>query len=148
MSIIEKVPDHNHLQQVYSTLKRLLQPYKTYYELEWTFPNYVNTTKSKIWLQLDKQTSNGIERVRRLGFTNLDVRLDDTVTGYINKLVLVDSKIDSIMIEILFGSGNYHDYSKDRVLQPNNEDKKVYLLRLRRIHWWGKDYNLARAYLP
>lgn len=128
-------------------LKRALLPHKTYYELEWSIPNYDNATTSKVWLQLDEQTSRGIDRVRRLGFNDLDVRLDDKLTEYM--INSVNNTNENIMIEILFSSGNYHDYRKDSVLQPSASDqRKIHLVRLRRVHWWVKDYNLARAYLP
>lgn len=129
-----------------AVLKRALLPHKTYYELEWAIPNYDNATTSKVWLQLDEQTSRGIDRVRRLGFNDLDVRLDDKLTEYMINSVHTS---ENIMIEILFSSGNYHDYRKDSVLQPSASDqRKTHLVRLRRVHWWVKDYNLARAHLP
>ncbi|KAG2233504.1 hypothetical protein INT48_003375 [Thamnidium elegans] len=129
-----------------AVLKRALLPHKTYYELEWAIPNYDNATTSKVWLQLDEQTSRGIDRVRRLGFNDLDVRLDDKLTEYM--INSVNTK-ENIMIEILFSSGNYHDYRKDSVLQSSASDqRKTHLVRLRRVHWWVKDYNLARAHLP
>lgn len=137
-------------------LKRSLLPFKTYYELEWPCDK-----SSVIWLQLDKQICMGIERVRRLGFTNLDVCLDDGLTKYINDFKLIDIRVESILIEVLFIGNSYNIYcsdaKKDSVLQSSFHDKmeaksttstntNVRLLRLRRVHWWTKNYNLARVY--
>lgn len=139
-----------------SIIKRSLLPFKTYYELEWPFDK-----SSVIWLQLDKQICMGIERVRQLGFTNLDVCLDDSLTKYINDFRLIDTRVESILIEVLFIGNSCNSYcsdaKKDSVLQPSLRDKievesltpintNVRLLRLRRVHWWTKNYNLARVY--
>lgn len=120
-----------------SALKRLLQPYKTFYEVEQTLPNYANATTSKVCcLQLDRQTSSGIERVRRLGFSNLDVRLDDKATKHINKSVLFDRKVNNILIEILFSNSNYwhNDSRKDSVLQSSSSCTKKTIKNIRCDH--------------
>ncbi|CAO3639682.1 unnamed protein product [Mucor hiemalis] len=137
-----------------ATFKRSFLPFKTYYEIEWPFDK-----SSMIWLQLDKQICMGIERVRRLGFTNLDVCLDEGLTKYISDFKLIDRRVESILIEILFIGGSYNNYynksRKDSVLRTSLNDKmevettattNVRLLRLRRVHWWTKNYNLARVY--
>ncbi|KAI8880349.1 hypothetical protein K501DRAFT_286940 [Backusella circina FSU 941] len=96
-------------------LKRLFKPHKVYYELE----------HRDSWLQIDEHTSKGIERIRKLGFSNLDVRLDQSLSHYFS--------CDEVLIEI-----NYLPFiSKDIDT----------LLRLRRVHWWSKNYHLSIAAL-
>lgn len=107
-------------------------------------PNHYTSSAltTKTWLQLDDQTSSGIERVRKLGFADLDVRLDDQLTRYINSLT-GSSENDSIVVQVLFDHNIHGDGNPDATLNG----KQVRLLRLRRVYWWSVSYNLARTCL-
>lgn len=119
-------------------------PFKVYYELEWPIPNHHSdsTITTTTWLQLDDPTSNGIERVRKLGFADLDVRLDDPLTRYINSLTGKEDR--NVVIQVLFDHSHYSEDTQDATLAG----KQVRLLRLRRVYWWSISYNLARTFLP
>ncbi|KAL9538101.1 hypothetical protein MBANPS3_011199 [Mucor bainieri] len=136
-------PNHHDTREIASSIRRCVLPFKVHYELEWPMLHYTsNAVNKKIWLQLDDQTSSGIERVRKLGFTDLDVRLDDQLTHYINSLT--GSKDDSVVIQILFDNNFYDENSQHAPLNG----KQSRLLRLRRVHWWSISYNLARTWIP
>ncbi|GAN06041.1 hypothetical protein MAM1_0109d05518 [Mucor ambiguus] len=137
-------PNHHDTRKMASSIRRCILPFKVHYELEWPMPNHhTSSTLSKhTWLQLDHQTSSGIERVRKLGFADLDVRLDDQLTGYINSLA--GSEDDSVVIQVFFDHNIHGDGSQGA---PSN-GKQIRLLRLRRVHWWSISYNLARTCLP
>lgn len=137
---------HNHKdkRELSSALKRYMLPFKIHYELEWPIANYSISSPfnvKKPWLQLDDQTSNGIERVRKLGFTDLDVRLDDDLILYINSMIGRKEKLQDVVIQILFDH-------KDHITSLEDDKKQARLLRLRRVHWWSTSYNLARTFLP
>ncbi|KAI9478753.1 MAG: hypothetical protein EXX96DRAFT_609211 [Benjaminiella poitrasii] len=163
---IHQIPIYDHpnkhdKQVLSSAVKRWLLPHKTMYELEWTIPNpSLPKQNNKVWLQLDEQTSSGIERVRRLGFADLDVRLDDSLTNYIKSTFGDATKPDNILIQVLFDNQikreGIANTRKDSLLDDESrnshfqkgEDKEICLLRLRRVHWWTKSYNMARTCLP
>ncbi|KAK4515925.1 uncharacterized protein ATC70_010883 [Mucor velutinosus] len=137
-------PNHHDTKEIASSIRRCMLPFKPHYELEWPLPNHHTSSAltKRTWLQLDDQTSSGIERVRKLGFADLDVRLDDQLTCYINSLT--GSEIDSVVIQVLFDHTIHGDDSQDATLNG----KQGRLLRLRRIYWWSVSYNLARTCLP
>lgn len=139
-------PNHHDKREISSALKRCMLPFKIHYELEWPIPNYSISSPSntkKTWLQLDDQTSNGIERVRKLGFTDLDVRLDDSLTLYINSMIGGEKdRLQDVVIQILFDHKDHGNPLKE------GAKKQARLLRLRRVHWWSTSYNLARTFLP
>ncbi|KAI8994670.1 hypothetical protein BDB01DRAFT_773637 [Pilobolus umbonatus] len=113
-----------------SALKRLLQPNRTYYELEWQNNNEKRSNQHKSWVQLDEVTSAGIERVRRLGFQNVDITLNSS---------LIDKPVsNNSLIEISFNCN-----LQKKIIIP---DSQTQLVRLRRVHWWSKDYSLAKVY--
>lgn len=137
-------PNHHDTREIASSIRRCILPFKVYYELEWPMPNHYTSSAltTKTWLQLDDQTSSGIERVRKLGFADLDVRLDDQLTRYINSLT-GSSENDSIVVQVLFDHNIHGDGNPDATLNG----KQVRLLRLRRVYWWSVSYNLARTCL-
>ncbi|CAO0795521.1 unnamed protein product [Mucor circinelloides] len=137
-------PNHHDTREIASAIKRCMLPFKVYYELEWPIPNHHSdsTITTTTWLQLDDPTSNGIERVRKLGFADLDVRLDDPLTRYINSLTGKEDR--NVVIQVLFDHSHYSEDTQDATL----DGKQVRLLRLRRVYWWSISYNLARTFLP
>lgn len=137
-------PNHHDTREIAASIRRCILPFQVHYELEWPMPNYhtsSNALTKNTWLQLDDQTSSGIERVRKLGFADLDVRLDDQLTRYINALT-GSKKDNSVVIQVLFDHNIPDDDHRDTSLNGSQVQR---LLRLRRVHWWSISYNLART---
>ncbi|CEP17931.1 hypothetical protein [Parasitella parasitica] len=139
-------PAHHHTnnhgkKEIKSALKRCMLPFKIHYELEWPISTQgTQAAEKSCWLQLDTHTSNGIERVRKLGYTDLDVRLDDNLTRYINSTIAGGENNDNMIIQVLFDPNGPTDSPTD--------DRQEQLLRLRRVYWWSTSYNIARTFLP
>ncbi|KAI8644044.1 hypothetical protein BD408DRAFT_413977 [Parasitella parasitica] len=134
---------HHDKREVKAALKRCMLPFKIHYELEWPISTHgTQTAQKSCWLQLDTHTSNGIERVRKLGFTDLDVRLDDGLTRYINSTVDGGEENDNVIIQVLF------DPNGPAASPTDDTTRQEQLLRLRRVYWWSTSYNIARTFLP
>ncbi|KAI8987630.1 hypothetical protein BDF20DRAFT_832540 [Mycotypha africana] len=171
-------PNYHDKKELSASLKRLLLPHRTYYEIEWpvAHPGCPEKSTSTTWIQLDEQTSKGIERVKKLGFTDLEVPLSKQLTEYIYSLTqqqyeqaeeereAADEMImesihnangskrnnnqKNILIDILFdyqtGKSKTTTHTGTTMIDSDNTEK-IRLLRLRRVHWWSKDYFMAQS---
>ncbi|KAI7903834.1 uncharacterized protein BX663DRAFT_550910 [Cokeromyces recurvatus] len=163
---IRQIPIYDHPNKhdkrvISSAIKRWLLPHKSIYELEWSIPNpSLPKDNNKVWLQLDREISNNIEYVRRLGLENINVRLDDNLTDYIKSTTFGDlAEMENISIQVFFNNQirkeedekrRYSLFSNKQQSSQHKriQDKDICLLRIRRVHWWTKSYNIALTHLP
>ncbi|GAA5806235.1 hypothetical protein HPULCUR_011766 [Helicostylum pulchrum] len=110
--------------------RRIIQPFKPVYEVEW---------QKDQWLQLDKSTNKQIEGLRKNGFSRVPIRKDIILM----KHIMYDdpSELD-ILLELDLCNNN-NDSKK------NITDEQPFLpFSVRRTHWWHTSYQIGQANLP
>lgn len=110
--------------------RRITQPFKPVYEVEW---------QKDQWLQLDKSTNKQIERLRKNGFSRVPIRRDTILM----KHIMYDdpSELD-ILLELDLCCNNNEP-------EKNLTDVQPFLpFSVRRTHWWHTSYQIGQANLP
>ncbi|KAI9025282.1 hypothetical protein CLU79DRAFT_744863 [Phycomyces nitens] len=115
------------LEDVQYRLKRLIQPHKIIYEIEYN--------RDGRWLQLETKTSANLDAVHKKGFSKMDVRFDKNLMQHnIFEGTLKHKDSFDVQIEIWYMQSTEN---------PNSEGG----LRTRRVRWW-KTTDRGMAYLP
>ncbi|KAG2234971.1 hypothetical protein BDF21DRAFT_402916 [Thamnidium elegans] len=110
--------------------RRITQPFKPVYEVEW---------QKDQWLQLDKSTNKQIEGLRKNGFSRVPIRKD----AILMKHIMYDdpSELD-ILLELDLCNNNNES-------KKNITDEQSFLpFSVRRTHWWHTSYQIGQANLP
>ncbi|OBZ89593.1 hypothetical protein A0J61_02341 [Choanephora cucurbitarum] len=104
--------------------RRVLQPFKPVYEVEW---------QKNQWLQFDNQTNSQIERLKQEGFTKIAIRKDKILKRHVS---YVNPKDMDVLLELSLKqphqvTSKLHQPQVISCHQPN-------VFTIRRAQWWRK----------
>ncbi|KAL0093526.1 hypothetical protein F4703DRAFT_1939445 [Phycomyces blakesleeanus] len=123
------------LENVQYRLKRLIQPHKIIYEIEYN--------RDGRWLQLEPKTSADLDAVHKKGFSKMDVRFDKNLMQHnlFEERTLKHKDSFDVQVEI------WYMQSTDNPDTSDSGDGDCGGLRTRRVRWW-KTTDRGMAYLP
>ncbi|KAI7869741.1 hypothetical protein BDF14DRAFT_1780183 [Spinellus fusiger] len=106
------------------SFKRLVQPYKVYYEIQ--------CPSSGQWLQLEAKTSETLHILRKKEILKMDVSFDRHLSRHLDR-TCPDPFVD-VQVEIWF-------------MEAKSNGNETDCFNVRRVHWWKKA-EVGSAHLP